>query len=344
MNRVVILLVVIILAGISACTKDKSMYPEVRFEQPSHFPETQYKFENNEITGAGFALGRKLFYDGQLSRDGSISCGFCHQQAAAFTHPGQSLSPGIDNQLGTRNAQPIMNLAWHPNFFWDGGVFDLDGLSIAPIHNPAEMDESIPNVLRKLRQDPEYPPMFEAAFGDEEITTARFLKALSQFMLMCVSADAPYDHYVQGDEAALTPEQQLGLALVEEKCGSCHSGVLFSDFGFHNNGLSHTYSEDTGRYRISLKEEDKYKFKTPSLRNLGYSAPYMHDGRFKTIDEVLDHYTDGVIESPTLAPELQRPGQAPGITLSPTERQQIKAFLDALNDESFISNRELAEF
>jgi len=318
-------------------------FPEVRFEKPSHFPEPAYKFENNPITGAGFALGRKLFYDGSLSRDGSISCGFCHLQAAAFTHHGHDLSHGIDNQLTERNATPIMNLAWQTEFFWDGGVHDLDLVSIVPIQNPVEMDETLDQVLVKLRQNPDYPPLFEAAYGDPEVSTSRFLKALSQFMLMCVSADTPYDRFRQGDAQALNAEEQAGLQVVRAKCGSCHSGELFTDFAFRNNGLNHQFNNDEGRFAVTLRPEDMHTFKTPSLRNLGFTSPYMHDGRFNSIDKVLDHYTNGVVDSPTLDPALRQPNGTPGISLTLTERQQIKAFLAALNDEAFIRKEALSE-
>lgn len=339
------LLLLALLAGLLACNRDENTpaYPDVRFEKPAHFPDPVYRFENNPVTGAGFALGRKLFYDDRLSRDGSISCGFCHLQAAAFTHHGHDLSHGIDNQLGERNAPAVMNLAWHPVFFWDGGVHDLDLFSINPIENPVEMDETLDNVLAKLRQDPAYPPLFEAAFGDQEVTTARFLKALSQFMLMCVSAQSPYDQYVQGNTGALNAEQVAGLQVVRAKCGQCHSGELFSDFSFRNNGLNHQYNPDEGRFRITQNAEDMHKFKVPSLRNLRWTGPYMHDGRFKTLDAVLDHYAMGVVESPTLDPTLRQPGGARGIALNETERTQIKAFLDALNDEDFIRRRDLSE-
>jgi cytochrome c peroxidase len=340
MRKLSILLVI----SLWACNKTSvPEYPEVRFEKPAHFPEPVYKFENNPITGAGFALGRKLFYDGSLSRDGSVSCGFCHLQTAAFTHHGHDLSHGIDNQLTERNATPIMNLAWQTEFFWDGGVHDLDLVSIVPIQNPVEMDQTLDQVLAKLRQNPDYPPLFEAAYGDPEVTTSRFLKALSQFMLMCVSADTPYDRFKQGDTQALTADEQAGLQVVRAKCGTCHSGELFSDFSFRNNGLSHQFNNDEGRFAVTLRPEDMHAFKTPSLRNLGFTSPYMHDGRFGSIDKVLDHYANGIVDSPTLDPALRRPDGTLGISLTTTERQQIKAFLAALNDEDFIRKEALSE-
>jgi cytochrome c peroxidase len=329
---------------LASCSKPSDLppVPDVAFVRPDHFPDPVYPFENNPVTGAGFALGRKLFYDATLSRDGSISCGFCHLQASAFTHHGHDLSHGIDNRLTNRNASPIMNLAWHPAFFWDGGVHDLDLLSIAPIEDPREMDERLDNVLEKLRNNAAYPPLFEQAFGDPEITTARFLKALSQFMLMCVSANSPYDHYSKGNTLALDAEQQAGLSVVRTKCGSCHSGELFTDFTFRNIGLDHRFNLDEGRFLITLKPEDMHRFKVPSLRNLRWTGPYMHDGRFRTLEAVLDHYSTGVVDSPTLDTTLRQSGGL-GIPISDQERRQILAFLDALNDEPFIRRSDLSE-
>lgn len=342
------LFVLVLMLLISCRSRDVENIP-IRWQKPAHFPEPLYDFYRNPITPAGFELGRRLFYDGRLSRDGSISCGSCHIQSSAFTHHGHDFSHGIDDQLTLRNALPIMNLAWHRTFGWDGGVFDLDLFAIAPIEAHNEMDEQLSNVLHKLRQDASYRAMFRRAFGSEEITSTRFLMALAQFQLMAVSANAKYDHYVQG-KAELTPLEQEGLRIFEQKCAACHTPPLFTDLSYRNNGLAvvpvyidGADSIDTGRHRITLNPQDKFKFKVPSLRNLRYTAPYMHDGRFRTLEAVLDHYHSGVVDSPTLDP-LLRQNERLGILLSPEERTALLAFLETLNDESFIRDPRLSEF
>ncbi len=328
------LFIFFLLAFIS-CKEDETT-PELNFVKPTHFPEPVYKFDNNKITKAGFELGRKLFYDGDLSRDGSISCGSCHLQSAAFTHHGHDVSHGIDDRVGTRNAPAIMNMAWSKTFFWDGGVHDLDLFAIAPIENPLEMDETFANVVAKLRKKTEYQPFFEKAFGTKEITGTSILKALSQFQLMLVSAESRYDKFRLGDNNALNATEKAGLELVKTKCGNCHSGELFTDESFRNNGIQHF--GDKGRYLITLQAEDAYKFKVPSLRNLSYTAPYMHDGRFLTLDAVVEHYRNGVKQSANLDPSV-----ANGITITDDEKRQIIAFLNALTDENFIRNKEFSE-
>ncbi|MBL7813837.1 MAG: cytochrome-c peroxidase [Saprospiraceae bacterium] len=324
-----------VLVALSACKKDDTT-TELTFVKPVHFPEPTYKFENNRITRAGFELGRILFYDGDLSRDGSISCGSCHLQSAAFTHHGHDVSHGIDDRIGSRNAPPVMNLAWGKTFFWDGGVHDLDLFAIAPIENPLEMDETFANVVSKLKKKAVYPPLFQKAFGTTEISGPLVLKALSQFQLMLVSAESRYDKFRLGDTNALTADEKTGLELVKTKCGNCHAGELFTDDSFRNNGIQHF--GDKGRFRITLNDDDAYKFKVPSLRNLQYTAPYMHDGRFLTLDAVVEHYRKGVRQSPNIDPSVSN-----GISITDDEKQKILTFLSALNDENFIRNKEFSE-
>lgn len=328
-------LFIFFLLAFVACKEDDTT-PELNFVKPAHFPEPVYKFENNKVTREGFELGRLLFYDGDLSRDGSFSCGSCHQQSAAFTHHGHDVSHGIDDRIGSRNAPPIMNLAWGKTFFWDGGVHDLDLFAIAPIENPLEMDEKFINVVEKLKKKAKYPPLFQKAFGSEEVTGPKILKALSQFQLMLVSAESRYDKFRLGDATALSTDEKAGLELVKTKCGNCHSGELFTDDSFRNNGIQHF--GDQGRYRITLQDEDLYKFKVPSLRNLQYTAPYMHDGRFLTLDAVIEHYRKGVKQSANLDPSV-----ANGILMTDDEKAKILAFLGALKDENFIRNKEFSE-
>ena len=325
------------------CSDDEPEPLEITFEQPSHFPEPVYHFDKNPVTTDGFLLGKKLFFDGQLSRDGSISCGSCHIQAAAFAHKDHDLSHGVDDLLGTRNTPPLQNLAWMTGFFWDGGIHDLDVQPLSPIENPVEMDEDPAKVLEKLRADDDYPPLFEAAFGSSEITSTRFLQALAQFMANMVSASSKYDKYQLGEEE-LTTDELAGMQLVEQKCTPCHGGFLFTDQSFRNNGLSIFFVSDKGRENITLNEDDRYKFRVPSLRNVAVSAPYMHDGRFWTLEDVLNHYHEGVQDNTTLDPIFKEGNDVVGIPLTDDEKNKIISFLHTLTDHDFLADRKFAEF
>jgi cytochrome c peroxidase len=334
-----LLISMVVYLGVACSDNSQDIQPEeALFAVPSNFPNPVYDFSKNPITKEGFELGKTLFYDGDLSRDGTISCAECHNQAYAFTHHGHDISHGIDNLRGIRNAPPIQNMAFQKEFFWDGGVFDLDLFSIAPIENPVEMDEKIGNVLEKLRKKEKYASLFQKAYGSKEITTERFLKALSQFMNTLVSADSRYDKYSRKEAGGvLNEEETAGLAIFKQKCASCHAGELFTDQSYRNNGLPIYNAEDTGRHRITQNLEDKYKFKVPSLRNIAVTAPYMHDGRFYTLDAVLNHYTEGMIDSPTLDNSLKN-NQKLGIALSSDEKTKIIAFLKTLTDEEFLKD------
>lgn len=308
------------------------------FKQPVDFPQPVYRFEDNPISEAKFELGRKLFYEPRLSRNNTISCGSCHIQSSAFTQHGHDVSHGIDDKLGTRNSPPIMNLAWMPTFFWDGGVFDLDLQPVVPITNHVEMDETVENVLAKLRAHPQYPSLFKKAFGDTAINTVRTMKALSQFMLLCVSTESKYDSVSRNLGVSFTQQEQRGYALFQQKCAACHKEPLFTDFSFRNNGIAIGLNDDKGRYLVTLNPADEYRFKVPSLRNVEFTAPYMHDGRFITLDAVLDHYRGQVQSTPNRDPLL-----ASGIPMTDQEKTDLIAFLKTLSDRRFLSNPLLAE-
>lgn len=330
-----------------ACKKDSPVMTELEeflgFQKPDNFPEPVYNFASNPVTKQGFELGRALFYEPRLSRNNTVSCGSCHIQSAAFTQHGHDVSHGIDDRLGTRNSPPIMNLAWNKAFMWGGGVYDLDLQPIVPITTHVEMDESLDNVLSKLRLLPKYTDMFKSAFGTEEITTARFMKALSQFMLMCISSNSKYDKVMRKEGGvSFTAQEQEGYTLFKEKCASCHSEPLFTDGSFRNTGLSLSPVKDQGLYTATLIETDRYKFKVPSLRNLQYTAPYMHDGRFLNLSGVLEHYNSEVRQTANLDPLLQQQGKL-GISLAEDDKVKITAFLSTLNDETFIKNTLLSE-
>lgn len=309
------------------------------FQKPANFPEPVYRFSDNTITEEKFTLGRKLFYEPRFSRDNTISCGSCHIQSSAFTQHGHDVSHGIDDRLGTRNSPPIMNLAWMPTFMWDGGVFDLDLQPIVPITAHEEMDETLNNVFAKLRSHPDYPKLYKKAFGDTAINTARTMKALSQFMLLCVSAGSKYDSVVNNTgNAQFSLQEQQGYELFQQKCAGCHKEPLFTDFSFRNNGIAIGPNDDKGRFAITLNETDKYKFKVPSLRNVALTAPYMHDGRFITLDAVMEHYRNNVQHTLNLDASLSS-----GISMSDEEKNNIIAFLRTLSDKNFLNNRLLSE-
>ena len=334
--------IIVLISVIYACNKDLIAEKFAGFQKPANFPEPSYHFSTNEITQNKFELGRKLFYDPILSRNSTISCGSCHIQTSAFSHHGHTVSHGIDDKLGTRNTPAIMNMAWNASFMWDGGIFDLDLQSIAPITNHVEMDETMENVLKKLRQSSQYPPLFKKAFGENEITTSAVLKALSQFMLMCVSSNSKYDSVMRGEGKTFTAEEQNGYTIFQQKCSNCHKEPLFTDNSFRNNGLTPTPIDDKGRQLVTLNEEDAYTFKVPGLRNLGYTAPYMHDGRFYTLDAALEHYNSKVKLTPTLDPLLKKE-TFPGIRLKEEEKKYLLAFLKTLDDPYFLKDKKLAE-
>lgn len=328
---------------IFACQKgvEKQIETLFGFQKPANFPEPVYKLAQNPVTKDGFELGRALFYEPMLSGDNTISCGTCHIQSAAFTHHGHDLSHGIEDRLGKRNSQPIQNMAWNTTFMWDGGIFDLDLQPIAPIENSVEMGHTLGGALQKLRGSANYPGLFQRAFGSTDITSARMLQALSQFMVMMVSADSKYDKVKRGAGVRFTPAEQEGYTIFQAKCGTCHKEPLFTDQSFRNNGLD-IRAQDLGRWEVTAQEGDKYRFKVPSLRNVMLTPPYMHDGRILNIDGILDHYTSDVQNTPNLDP-LFRNGGAFGIPLSADERTKIKAFLATLTDEAFIQDKRFAE-
>jgi len=332
-----ILLVLFVLL-FTSCKKDKddttTPVQDIAFVIPPGFPAPVYQFTDNAVTNERFELGRKLFYDNLLSRDNTVSCGSCHQQPGAFSHIDHKLSHGIDNLNGNRNSPPIFNLAWHSEFFWDGGVNHIEVQPINPIQNPVEMDETLANVIAKLNANAQYKTLFKEAYGSDSITSQKMLRAIAQFMAVLVSADSKYDKFMRGEPGGQFDAQELsGLNLFRQKCASCHTEPLFTDLGYRNNGLDTVFTDDPGRYIITLDPADEGKFKVPSLRNVEVSFPYMHNGSVKNLDKVLDHYISGVKNSPTLDPLL-----VGGIPLNAQEKSDIIRFLRTLTDNTFLTN------
>ncbi|TDG35813.1 cytochrome-c peroxidase [Pedobacter changchengzhani] len=320
-----------------ACSKNETeLLPtqvDITFTVPANFPAPTYNFENNKLTNAGFALGRKLFYEARLSADKSISCGSCHQQFAAFANLDHKVSHGVNNCQGKRNSPPLFNLAWQKGYFWDGGVKNIETVPLNAIGDVCEMSTDIQSIITFLKNTPPYPNLFKQAFGATEINSQLVLKSFAQFTAVLVSGNAKYDQVSRKENGAtFTPGEQAGYLLFKEKCSSCHKEPFFTDFSYRSNGLDLT-STDEGRAHITGVETDMGTFRVPTLRNIEYTGPYMHDGRFYSLDEVLEHYNSGVEPAENLDPLLKN-----GIALSATEQKQIKLFLITLTDHDFIKN------
>jgi cytochrome c peroxidase len=303
---------------------------ELKF--PSYFPKPVYDLKTNPLSPERIELGKALFYDPILSKDNTVSCASCHNSYQAFAHTDHQLSHGINDLIGTRNAPALFNLAWNDKFMWDGAVNHLDVQALAPIDHPKEMNEKIENVVRKLQATRLYPKLFFKAFKDSLITGEHVLKAISQFQLTLISAGSKYDR-VKQNKTKFTEQEQKGYQLFLANCNSCHTEPLFSNYKFANNGLSlDTTLKDFGRYTITKISTDSLKFKIPSLRNLSYTNPYMHDGRFNKLNQVLNHYLN-IKDSKVLSPELKKT-----IQLNSDQKTDLIAFLLTLNDSAFVFN------
>ncbi|MEO8085662.1 MAG: cytochrome c peroxidase [Bacteroidota bacterium] len=320
------LIIFILITSLSAFTTIE----ERIFNVPPGWPKPKYDFTKNPLMPGKIALGRALFYDPILSRDSTISCNSCHSQFTAFAHVDHTLSHGIKNIIGTRNAPALMNLAWQPLFMWDGAINHLDMQPLAPISNHDEMNSSIDSVVIKLQRSKIYTSLFYNAYGGHIVTGENTLKAISQFMLTLVSDQSRYDSMIR-KQVIFTSQENNGYQLFKQNCAACHTEPLFTNFKFENNGLTiDTTLNDSGRIKITNNENDLLKFKVPTLRNIEFSYPYMHDGRFKRLTDVLNHYTDGIEHNETLSNELQKP-----IVLSSNEKVDLVAFLLTLTDRNY---------
>lgn len=298
---------------------------------------------NNPMTEEGVALGKKLFFDNILSGNETQSCATCHNPTKAFTN-NQQFSKGIDGRIGTRNSMPLFNLAWNFDelFAWDGKEFSLEKQALEPVSNPIEMHANWETVVEKLKIHPTYPVLFQQAFGSPTIDRDRVTKAIAQFERTLISSNSKFDQYLRG-EKSLTPEEQNGFAIFMDEakgdCFHCHgsdNNPLWTDHQFHNNGLD-LFFKDLGLGAITGDPSDNGKFKSPSIRNLAFTAPYMHDGRFATLEEVIDHYSEGLKPSPTIDPLMKKVSQG-GVGLTPNEKADLKSFLLSLSDSDFIKN------
>jgi len=323
-----------------SCSVDPEIKPiiiedEIKEVVPEGWPTPVYNFSNNPLTPDGFTLGRYLFYDPILSSDNTISCGSCHQQFAAFANAGHDISHGVNGLLGTRNTPAIQNVNWLPTFMHDGGINHIEVMPLGPITNPVEMNETMVNVVAKLSASGKYKQLFTKAYGDDMVNSQRIFKAIAQFMGTMYSYNSKYDKVKSGEES-FTAQEQAGYTLFVQKCSSCHKEPLFSDYDYRNNGL--VAFADSGRAHITGNASDRYKFKTPSLRNIEKTAPYMHDGRFYTLDQCLNHYVSGIVSTPSLDPLLTG-----GISLNTQDKSDIIAFLKTLTDTKFLTDSRYSE-
>jgi cytochrome c peroxidase len=297
---------------------------------PAGFPEVAYP-AGNEPTQARWELGKKLFFDPIMSRDLSISCSSCHAPHLAFSDS-VPLSPGVDSAAGKRNAPSLTNVAYHPYFTRDGGVPTLEMHILVPIQEHNEFDTNILIIAERMAQDSSYTKMSRAAY-DRVPDSFVITRALANYQRSFISGNSPYDQYAfQGKKSALNDLEKEGMDLFfseRARCTSCHGGFNFTDYGFENNGLYVQYA-DSGRIRFSELETDRDRFKVPSLRNLSYSAPYMHDGSIADLESVIEHYSEGIQPTKNLSNELEP------LHFSAREKQQLLAFLMSLNDPSFV--------
>jgi cytochrome c peroxidase len=329
-------------AGIISCDKKDDPDPvtgptPLTISTPLGLPSQPIP-SSNPLTVEGVSLGRKLFYDPILSGNNQQSCASCHNQTYGFTDNNLAFSIGIDGIAGKRNSMPLFNLGYASNFFWDGGAATLESQVVGPITNPVEMHEDLSNCVAELNAHPEYPSLFKKAFGSDSVTISMVMKAVAQFERTLLSGNSRYDRYVQGT-ATLTLQEQNGLHIFQAAskgdCTHCHTlGGTFSDFGYRNTGLD-SIPADSGRAIITMNMTDAGKFKTPSLRNIALTAPYMHDGRFTTLQQVLDHYNTGFHYPFNLDPNLRNAVKG---RMSQQEMSDLIAFLLTLTDSSLAVN------
>lgn len=306
------------------------------FQSPDNFPPF-FAPSNNQTTLEGIALGRKLFYDPILSGDNTIACADCHRQENAFTDP-RIFSVGIDGIAGKRNSMSLANIAWQHRLFWDGRAHGLEAQSLFPIQDPIEMHENLDNAVEELQAIPVYRDLFWRAFGTETVDTALIARALSQFERSLISFNSRYDRWVLGTDS-LNKSEMIGMQLFSDPakggCAQCHSfGAIFSDFIFRNNGLD-SIPTDVGRAAVTGTLSETGAFKTSSMRNIEYTAPYMHDGRFATLEEVLEFYNTGFKLGPYADPAVHNLVKG---RLTSKDKSDIIAFLKTLSDPEFINN------
>ena len=341
------------------CKKDESPSPTVEWDQTPYalnigqLPPPVIAADN-ALTQQGVKLGRMLFYEKKLSKDNSMACASCHRQEHAFSDTNQ-FSIGVDGLPGGRQAMAVFNMAWNTNeYFWDGRAHLLRDQLLMPIQDPLEMHETLPNVVAKLKEVQEYKDQFKRAFGSEEITSEKMSLAMEQFMNSIVSVNNKFDK-VQRGEATLTPSEERGRRLFFTEynqffpdssgadCAHCHSTRTFENDLYMNNGLDAGQDiTDLGRENVTGSPMDRGKMKVTSLRNIELTPPYMHDGRFNTLEEVVEHYNSGIKPSPSLDPALANT-MGTGLFLDAQDKADLVAFLKTLTDTDLMTNPDYSD-
>lgn len=336
-----LLAIILLLMGSNGCSDVTGSLDQPTTDDivnvPSDFPAIQTP-QDNPISAEKADLGRSLFYDTRLSLDRSVSCGSCHHQEFAFSDGGNAVSRGFDGHTGLRNARSLTNVAYNTAFFWDGGVPTLEVQALAPILHPDEMNMNTDTLVARLETDQRYREMFQRAWGTPEITIERITKSIATFERRLISSDSPFDRWNRGDSGAMSAAAVRGYQLFfgeQGDCFHCHGSFNFTDNGFHNDGIDST-TGDPGRFRITNRVLDNGKFMTPTLRNVAVTGPYMHDGRFSSLEEVVHHYNRGGTGDSNQDPVV-RP-----LHLSDNEIADLVAFLNALTDATFLSDTSLS--
>ncbi len=343
---IAILVVSLIGSGCNSDPDDKYITTPYQLQIPAGLPPMdQFIPADNQMTVEGVALGRRLFYDPILSGDNTQACADCHAQENGFSDENQ-FSEGITGEMGNRNAMPIINLGWNQfGFFWDGRAITLEDQALGPVVNPIEMNATWPEVEAKLNSHSDYPRLFKQAYDVDFIDSLHVAKAIAQFERTLISGNSKFDRYYNQQIEQLTEQELRGFVLYtteEADCFHCHGlGGLVTDNRFHNNGMDTEFSADEGRYLVTGNEADKGKFRTPTLRNIELTAPYMHDSRFFTLEQVVDHYSEHVEASATLDPLMELVGIG-GAQLTQSEKEDLVAFLKTFTDTEFVSNPDFA--
>lgn len=322
-------------------------------EIPPFFPPMDIPADN-PLTEEGVRLGRMLFWETRLSENNSMSCGTCHLPEVSFADP-EPYSTGVTGAIGTRNAMALINMGWASSYFWDGRALTLEEQILEPIPHPDEMNLPWSEAVDRLTNDDtesDYPQGFFDAFGTTEITADLVSKAIAQFVRIMISSDSKFDQWRRG-EVNLTDSEYNGYQMFLREggdpevvpggqfgadCFHCHgeAGLQFTDNLFHNNGLDPSFEADPGRVLVTANPLDSGHFRTPTLRNVALSAPFMHDGRFQTLEEVVEHYNSGGVASSTIDPFMKY--TSGGLSLAPSQKADLVAFLHTLTDTVFTQN------
>lgn len=346
------LLSILLLITFTSCKKDDDNGGGGGTPEPTYKP-TPYTYQrpvgfftqqipvnpDNPLTVEGVALGRRLFYDPILSGNNTQSCASCHSLKWGLTDNGLAFSKGIDGSIGTRNSMPLFNIVFSKTFLWDGGAANLESQIFNPITSPIEMNQDLAELVKELQAHAEYPALFKKAFGTDSITTQALARALAQFMKTILSGNTVFDYNNMTD--AQFRGFEVFLSENKGDCFHCHiNGPTFTDFDFKNNGLD-AVPADKGRERITGDPNDRGKFKTPSLRNLVFTPPYMHDGRFNTLREVVDFYDTGIVWSATIDPNIAKHfdiNKEPIPRMTEQDKNDLIEFLKALTDSTLLTN------